>query len=41
MAITKTTEDKKVKETTIPRRCDVDENGWCHTHGCYMSNCPR
>lgn len=20
--------------------CDVDENGWCHTHKGYMSNCP-
>jgi hypothetical protein len=39
MATMKTTDDKKVKETP-PLRCDVDENGWCHTHKCYMSNCP-
>lgn len=39
MTIIQTMDDEKVRKSSI-RECDVDENGWCHTHGCYMSNCP-
>ncbi len=26
---------------TTGAKCNVDENGWCHTYNGYMSNCPK